>query len=173
MKRCGRILPRLQTEVNGAGRTWRLLGKGMLEIEATGSPVVLDPLQPVCPFLQGMDPAFKGKGFLFLELKGRTLPTEGEGCRTPLATPRRVARHSTRCARSSGWPITTGRRWRRKGGPVKAEMEQAIRTQLAASMAPLEGMLAEATVDGVAQPKLNQRYLWVAPEDGWKVGPAP
>ena len=38
---------------------------------------------------------------------------------------------------------------------MKAEMEQAIRTQLAASMAPLEGMLAEATVDGVAQPKLD------------------
>ncbi|MET0892947.1 MAG: hypothetical protein ABWY01_05195 [Pseudoxanthomonas sp.] len=75
-----------------------------------------------------------------------------------------------------------------EGGPVKAEMEQAIRTQLAASMAPLEGrnafprsrpqgdaLLAEATVDGVAQPKpkLKQRYLGVAPEDGWKVGPAP
>ncbi|RYG81509.1 MAG: hypothetical protein EON59_14645 [Alphaproteobacteria bacterium] len=72
------------------------------------------------------------------------------------------------------------------GGPVTAVMAQAIRSQLSTAIAPMEGrnacvrdrhegdaIVAEATVDGVAQPTLNQRYIWVAPEDGWKVGQAP
>jgi hypothetical protein len=69
------------------------------------------------------------------------------------------------------------------GGPVNAAMEQAIRTQIVASIAPMEGknacardkadgdvIVAEATLDGVARPELNQRYIWVKPEDGYKIG---
>ena len=69
------------------------------------------------------------------------------------------------------------------GGPVNAAMEQAIRSQVVASLAPMEGknacardkvdgdvILAEATLDGVARPELNQRYIWVKPEDGYKLG---
>ena len=69
------------------------------------------------------------------------------------------------------------------GGPVNSAMEQAIRTQILASIAPMEGkkacardkaegdiLVAEATLDGVAKPELNQRYIWVKPEDGYKLG---
>lgn len=69
------------------------------------------------------------------------------------------------------------------GGPVNSAMEQAIRAQVGASVAPMEGkkacsvdktdgdvLVAEATLDGVARPELNQRYIWVKPEDGYKIG---
>ena len=69
------------------------------------------------------------------------------------------------------------------GGPVNAAMEQAIRSQIGASITPMEGknacardkaeadvIVAEATLDGVARPELNQRYIWVKPEDGYKIG---
>lgn len=69
------------------------------------------------------------------------------------------------------------------GGPVNAAMEQAIRTQILASIAAMEGkkacardkadgdvLVGETTLDGVARPELNQRYIWVKPEDGYKLG---
>jgi hypothetical protein len=30
--------------------------------------------------------------------------------------------------------------------------------------------VAEATLDGVVRPELDQRYIWVEPGDGWKIG---
>lgn len=69
------------------------------------------------------------------------------------------------------------------GGPANPEIEQAIRAQILPSITPMEGKnactrykaeggvsVAEATLDGVARPELNQRYIWVEPGDGWKIG---
>jgi len=33
-----------------------------------------------------------------------------------------------------------------------------------------DGFIAKATIDGVAQPKMDQRVIWVAPKDGYRVG---
>jgi hypothetical protein len=69
------------------------------------------------------------------------------------------------------------------GGAVNAAMEQAIRAQIGASLAPMDGktacatekadgdvMVAEAALDGVARPDLNQRYIWVKADEGYKIG---
>lgn len=34
-----------------------------------------------------------------------------------------------------------------------------------------ESLLAKATVDGVSQPAMDQRVIWVSPSDGFKVSP--
>jgi hypothetical protein len=67
--------------------------------------------------------------------------------------------------------------------PVNATMDQAIKSQLVASVEALDGtkgcgrdhadgdiMVAEMTVDGVARPELTQRFIWVKPDEGYKIG---
>jgi hypothetical protein len=69
------------------------------------------------------------------------------------------------------------------GEPANAETQQAIRAQILPSIATMEGKnacvrgkaeggvsVAEATLDGVVRPELDQRYIWVEPGDGWKIG---
>lgn len=69
------------------------------------------------------------------------------------------------------------------GGEVNAAMDQAIRSQMLGAIESLEGkkacgidkpegdvMLAEVNVDGVARPELTQRFIWVKPDEGYKVG---
>lgn len=34
-----------------------------------------------------------------------------------------------------------------------------------------DGLIAKASIDGVAQPKGDQKVIWVSPADGYKVGP--
>ena len=69
------------------------------------------------------------------------------------------------------------------GKPADAATSEAIKGQILAAVASMEGknacsrdkaegnvMLAEMTLDGAARPDLNQRYIWVSPTDGYKLG---
>jgi len=69
------------------------------------------------------------------------------------------------------------------GGAVNSAMDQAIRAQMGAAIAPLDGkkacstekadgdvLLAQATIDGVARPELTQKFIWVSPDEGYKIG---
>lgn len=69
------------------------------------------------------------------------------------------------------------------GAPVNDTMDQAIKSQLVGSVEALNGkkgcgrdradgdiMVAEMTVDGTARPELTQRFIWVNPEEGYKIG---
>lgn len=69
------------------------------------------------------------------------------------------------------------------GKPADPAMASAIRGQVVASIAPMNGKMgctrempdgvtakAEVTIDGVVRPELGQRVLWVKPDEGYKLG---
>lgn len=69
------------------------------------------------------------------------------------------------------------------GAPANEAMSQAILAQLGGAIAPLAGkkacghdvkegdvIVAHAIVDGAAMPALDQRFIWVSPADGYKLG---
>lgn len=69
------------------------------------------------------------------------------------------------------------------GAPANEAMAQAVLSQLGAAIQPLAGkkacgsdskegdvIVAKAIVDGAPMPALDQRFIWVKPEDGYKLG---
>ncbi len=70
------------------------------------------------------------------------------------------------------------------GRPASTAQRKALQQQLQIGMKSIFGheictaytaeggsFLANATVDGVAHPAMNQKVIWVLPGDGYKVGP--
>ena len=70
------------------------------------------------------------------------------------------------------------------GKPAPEEAAGQVRQLMIQAMQPFTGkeictsyiadgefLRAEATLDGVARPDLNQRVLWVSPSDGYRVAP--
>ena len=68
------------------------------------------------------------------------------------------------------------------GAKLAQSLQDSLRNQLAASMAPLNGkqrcyrdtpvggaLVSRTTLDGAAHPELDRTVLWVRPEDGYKV----
>jgi len=69
------------------------------------------------------------------------------------------------------------------GKPVEEAMANAIRPQIVASIAPLDGKMGcakeiadgatarvDVTLDGVARPEMTQRAIWVKTDEGYKIG---
>lgn len=66
------------------------------------------------------------------------------------------------------------------GQPVADAMAAAIRPQIIASVAAMDGKMScgtetgdgtvTVTLDGVAHPEMTQKTKWVSPADGYKVG---
>lgn len=69
------------------------------------------------------------------------------------------------------------------GAPMDEAMASGTKAQVVAALASMDGkkacgtdkpegdlILAQITLDGVAHPELNQRYIWVDPADGYKIG---
>jgi hypothetical protein len=72
------------------------------------------------------------------------------------------------------------------GTPLAAAQAAPLLSQVAQAFAPMigheictryepdgAGFVARASVDGVARPSLDQRVIWVAPADGWRVAAPP
>ena len=70
------------------------------------------------------------------------------------------------------------------GRPANAAQTAALRAEMKASLAATFGhetcsayvpngqtLLATSTLDGVPQPAADQKMIWVAPADGWRVAP--
>jgi hypothetical protein len=70
------------------------------------------------------------------------------------------------------------------GAPATPRQVEVLHQQMTDSMATLlnadictayppsgDGLTARETVDGVAQPRLDQHVIWVSPADGYKVAP--
>ncbi len=70
------------------------------------------------------------------------------------------------------------------GQAIGGQSADALRQQLRQALAPVlerevctryapdgDALAATATLDGVAQPALSQRVIWVSQSDGWRVAP--
>lgn len=69
------------------------------------------------------------------------------------------------------------------GAEADASVEQAVKAQILAGIAAMDGkkacgtdrkdgdlIVSDVTVDGKVQPELAQRYIWVSPSDGYRLG---
>jgi len=152
-----------------------------------------DPLAPAkAGKLQCTNPNFEKKTCIGLT-RYRLLPGRGfESTTTIMVAPQPLI---TMEVKSSGTikdgmlcaPVLTSdfeaATFQMDGKPADAAMVAAIRPQVTASIAPLNGKLgctreipdgaaakAEVTIDGVARPEMTQRVLWVSPADGYRLG---
>jgi hypothetical protein len=70
------------------------------------------------------------------------------------------------------------------GAPASADQAASIRQALTSAMGKMfghelcsaykpdgDGFIVQATDNGVAQPKADEKLIWVSPADGYKVGP--
>jgi hypothetical protein len=75
-----------------------------------------------------------------------------------------------------------GATFTKPGAKLAASLQETLRAQIVASMAPLNGkrrcyrdrnvngeLSSATTLDGLAHPELDRPILWVSPEDGFKV----
>ena len=77
----------------------------------------------------------------------------------------------------------TGSDFKMDGAPMDPAMAEGIKAQIVAAVGAMDGKkacstesadgdvrVAAITVDGVRHPELDQRFIWVGPADGYKVG---
>ncbi len=69
------------------------------------------------------------------------------------------------------------------GAPMDAAMADGIKAQVLAVVSTMDGkngcsseradgdvLVSEVTLDGVARPELTQRFIWISPDEGYKLG---
>lgn len=77
----------------------------------------------------------------------------------------------------------TSGRLSKDGAPLAPAVETSVRERLMLALQPLagkkrcyrdkvdgDGIVSDITIDGLVRADMNQRALWVSPEDGWAPG---